>query len=67
MQALEFSTEVKNGNTIQLPEKFAALLKGGKKVKIIILYEENEKDWELLTAQQFINGYAEEDSIYDKL
>lgn len=67
MQALEFSTELKNGNTIQVPEPYATLLKGGRKVKIIILYEENDKDWELITAQQFMDGYAKEDSIYDKL
>ena len=67
MQAIEFSAQVKKNNTIQVPDRYAGFLKNQKKVKIIILFEEEEKGWEQLTAQQFLKGYAEEDSVYDKL
>ncbi|TAK34037.1 MAG: hypothetical protein EPO28_16605 [Saprospiraceae bacterium] len=67
MQAIKFSAQVKKNNTIQVPDKYAGLLKNRKQVNIIILFEEEEKGWEQLTVQQFLDGYAEEDSLYDKL
>lgn len=29
--------------------------------------ESEEQDWQRLVAEQFFNGYAEDDSIYDRL
>ncbi len=68
MQALEFSTQLNQTNNIEIPQRLIKMLKGGQMVKVIILFEDEEqKEWEQLTAQSFLNGYAEQDSIYDKL
>lgn len=68
MQAVEFSTQLNQTNNIEIPQRLIKMLKGGQMVKVIILFEDEEqKEWEQLTAQSFLNGYAEQDSIYDKL
>jgi len=68
MQAVEFSVSGVKDSIIQIPDEYARLLKGRKKIKIIILFaEEEEGDWDRLALQQFFEGYSEEDSIYDKL
>lgn len=69
MQAIEFFTEIKPNHTIEVPEAYAALLQGQQKVRIIILLEDLEEQdlWDKMTTEQFLNGFAEEDSIYDKL
>jgi hypothetical protein len=34
--------------------------------RVILLIEESaDNDWKKVTAQQFLNGYDESDSIYD--
>lgn len=69
MQAIEFSTEIKPNHTIEVPEAYAALLQAHQKVRIIILLEEDEEQglWNKMTTEQFLEGFAEEDSVYDKL
>ncbi len=68
MQAIEFSTEIKPNHTIEVPEAYAALLQAQQKVRIIILLEDEEQDlWNKMTTEQFLAGFAEEDSVYDKL
>ena len=68
MQAVEFSTQLNQTNNIEIPQRLIKMLKGGQMVKVIILFEDEEqKEWEQLTTQSFLNGYAEKDSIYDKL
>lgn len=70
MKALEFSTILDTTHQIEIPQNYWDLLSKQSKVRIIILIEEPEKeveDWGKLTAQQFVEGYAEEDAIYDKL
>lgn len=68
MQAVEFSTQLNQTNNIEIPQRLIKMLKGGQMVKVIILFEDEEqKEWEQLTAQSFLNGYAEQDSMYDNL
>jgi hypothetical protein len=69
MQAIEFSSKSTGENFIKIPDKFSMLLKPNRKFKIIILFEEDEeqKEWEQLTAKQFFDGYAVEDSMYDNI
>ena len=69
MQAIEFSTEINKNNQIEVPQSFSALFQKNKKVRIIILVDEDAEElaWNNLTAKQFADGYADEDSIYDQL
>ncbi|MEI7489312.1 MAG: hypothetical protein WCJ72_18240 [Chryseobacterium sp.] len=70
MKALEFNTKLKN-NTIQIPEDMKTAFKSSrnKNVRVIVLIDENdandEKEFKNLAAQQFLNGYADSDSVYD--
>ncbi len=70
MKALEFSTILNPSHQIEIPQDYWNLLAKQPKVRIIILIDESEteiEDWNNLSAQQFIEGYADEDAIYDKL
>ena len=69
MQVIEFSTEINKNNQIEVPQSFSALFQKNKKVRIIILVDEDAEElaWNNLTAKQFADGYDAEDSIYDQL
>lgn len=68
MKALEFSTQIAN-NAIEIPDNIKVELKDKiKKVRVILLIEdepEDEKSWKKVTTKQFLEGYSEDDSIYD--
>lgn len=66
MKALEFSTKIADNN-IEIPENILHQLdNSGKQVRVILLIEESDdKDWKDVSAQQFLNGYNDSDSIYD--
>ena len=67
MRAVEFKAKVEN-NAIALPKNQEHLVEG-KEVKVILLIEEKEENdaFQKLAQEEFLNGYAEEDSMYDKL
>lgn len=68
MKAIEFTSQVRNNN-IQVPQHLSSKLSESKKLRIIVLYEEDdpeEADFQNLSQEQFIRGYSESDSIYDK-
>jgi bifunctional DNA-binding transcriptional regulator/antitoxin component of YhaV-PrlF toxin-antitoxin module len=68
MQAIEFLTKIDADRQIKVPSAFAATLKAHQKVRIIILVEENEETtWKNGVAEQFLQGYADEDAQYDQL
>jgi hypothetical protein len=69
MQAVEFMSEVTEQGEVPVPRHLADTLPHAKKVRVILLYpsdETNDADWSRLTAEQFLNGYAPGDAIYDK-
>jgi hypothetical protein len=69
MQAVEFTSEVTERGELPVPSDIAKTLPHSKKVRVILLFpsdEEEDADWSRLTAEQFINGYAPGDAIYDK-
>ena len=69
IKSLTFTTQIKN-NSITLPENQKNELEG-KEVKVVVmLNEEHIKNetadtFNLLTQNQFLSGYADEDAIYD--
>ncbi len=68
MQAIEFSTKIEGNHQIEVPPAFAKMLKEHQQVRIIILVEDNEESaWQNSVAEQFLQGYAQEDAQYDKL
>jgi len=68
MKAIEFTSQVRNNN-IQVPQHLSSKLSGNKNLRVIVLYEEDdpeEDDFQNLSQEQFIKGYSESDSVYDK-
>ena len=63
MKAIEFETTLNSDGMITVPEEFKQSLYE-KNMKIIVLYEE-KNEWNQLTTVQFLEGYDEEDAIYD--
>ncbi len=69
MKAFEFQTSLTPSHTLELPAELYAQLAPGSAVRVIVLLPEvNEaSEWQQLTTEQFFEGYAESDSVYDKL
>ena len=68
MRAVEFKAKLKN-NRIQIPKKLHKQVNKSKNkdVRVIVLMDEqNQKeDFQLLSTEQFLKGYAKSDSVYD--
>jgi hypothetical protein len=71
MKALEFKTRIKN-NQIQIPAGIQSELRNNadKDIRVIVLLDESDNDDDLIfrktTTSQFLKGYADSDSVYDK-
>ncbi len=71
MRALEFKTRIKN-NQIQIPTGVQSALKTNKdkEIRVIVLLDDPDDSEDYIvrktTSAQFLKGYAESDSIYDK-
>jgi len=70
MKAIEFKSKLSK-NHILIPRKIQAELRNTveKNVQVIILFDDSDASADLelkqLTSAQFLNGYADSDSIYD--
>jgi hypothetical protein len=68
MKAIEFQTRVNQDQTLTVPPDVAFLLPKGEIVRVLVLLKESDEDtdWRNLTMDQFLEGYAESDAIYDQ-
>jgi ribosomal 50S subunit-recycling heat shock protein len=67
MQAYEFNAKIlKNGN-LTVPVSIKKKLKEVKSARVILLFEDEEKEWKVLATKEFFKGYSEKDAEYDKL
>jgi hypothetical protein len=69
MKAFEFQTTLTDEPMLMLPPEIKTELKAGVAVRVILLLPETTEhaDWARLTAEQFLQGYSERDSVYDNL
>jgi hypothetical protein len=72
MKAYEFTVKKNSDGKINLPDNLIRLLTENQNVRLIVLIDEqlNKKvdlAWDNLTETEFIAGYDEADSIYDKV
>lgn len=69
MRALEFVTRLDENSTLEVPSEVLDQIRQGQAIRVILLVPEanDEEEWATLTAEQFLAGYAESDSIYDDL
>jgi hypothetical protein len=71
MRALEFKTRIRN-NHIQIPAGVQSELRtnNDKDIRVIVLLDDpdNHDDFvfQETTSEQFLKGYADSDSVYDK-
>lgn len=69
MKAVEFTTELKGSNVLEVPAEVAAQLpKAGRARVIVLTGEENEEaEWRVGAYEQFLREDPPEDAIYDSL
>lgn len=69
MRAFEFQTRLNPDDTLKVPAEIAAEVHQEQPLRVILLVTDSEEDraWGQLTAEQFLQGYAESDAIYDEL
>ena len=68
MAALDFWATINPDHTLTLPPEVASKLDREQQVRVILITPgADDPTWEHLTADQFLNGYAPGDVIYDEL
>jgi hypothetical protein len=67
MGALEFWATVNPDQTLTLPPEVAAKIEREQRLRVILIVPDaDDRTWERLTADQFLNGYAPGNAIYDE-
>jgi hypothetical protein len=69
MNAVEFTTELRGSNVLEVPSEAAARLPKAGRARVIVLTDEANEDaeWRLGSYEQFVREDAPEDAIYDSL
>jgi hypothetical protein len=67
MKAYEYYGEILPDGHLSLPEDLKGKLKADSKIRVMLLLDEDEKEWNQLTMSQFLKGYSEKDTLYDNL
>ena len=54
---------------LKLPADIAAQISGDDQVRVVLLVgdDQEDEDWNRLTAEQFLAGYSSGDGIYDNV
>lgn len=69
MKAYEFPIKMDRDGRIEVPDDLKSVLPADRNVRVILLVDETtdeQSEWKQNTAEQFLAGYAEADSIYDQ-
>ena len=72
MRAIEFKSRIRE-NRILIPRKMRSemFVERDKPIRVVVFLEDAEvyedKAYRQMTKKQFLKGYADSDSIYDKL
>lgn len=67
MKAYEYYADVLSDGHLSVPEDLKAKLKTDSKVKVMLLFEDEDSAWDKFAMTEFLKGYSEKDSIYDEL
>lgn len=67
MQAYEYYAEVLQDGHLSVPEELKARLKPESKVRVMLLLNDEETQWNNFTVSQFMAGYSGKDALYDSL
>ena len=67
MKAYEYYAEVLPDGHLSLPDALKEKLKADSKIRVMLLFDDEEAAWNNLSVSQFLKGYSEKDALYDKL
>jgi hypothetical protein len=67
MKAYECYADVSADGKLSIPPEIVSKLRLSSKIRVMILVDEEESEWNDFAMNQFFKGYAEEDAIYDDL
>ena len=72
MPAWQFQTHLNPNQTVTIPPEIVAQLRPDETVQVVLKTtkgneDDEDKDWQQFAAEQFLNGYATGDDIYDQL
>ena len=69
MKTVEFESHLTAEKTLPVPSEVAAELEPEQSIRVILVLPGNaeDRDWTKLTTEQFLQGYAETDALYDDL
>jgi hypothetical protein len=69
MKAIEFQSKLNSDQTLTVPESAKSAIPVGQPVRVLVLIPETDFDqeWERLAAEDFGQGYADTDAVYDQL
>jgi len=67
MKTYEYEGKVLPDGHLSIPEDLKGKLKLDSKIKVMLLVDDEEAAWDKLSMSQFLKGYSEKDTIYDKL
>ena len=67
MKKFEFQARVNDDETVNIPADIAAQIERNSPVCVVMLIPDQGEDgqWADFTAEQFLQGYADSDAIYD--
>ena len=68
MKTVEFQSELTADARLRVPEEIATQIPKDETLRVIVVLPDGEEpNWGRATAEQFLAGYAESDSIYDAI
>ncbi len=72
MKLYDFPSRITREGGLQIPDELYELLPADQPVRVIILVPdvddaEEQAAWSRFTAEQFLSGYSDADSIYDRI
>ncbi len=71
MNAYEVPITINNDGLIQIPDDIVKILPKEKTLKAIIMIPESIEyeidEWKTIAVNEFLKGYGEKDSIYNKI
>ena len=67
MKAYEYLAEVLPDGHLSMPENIKKVLKPDSRLRVILMLEDEEAQWNQMATNQFLKGYADKDAVYDNL
>jgi len=67
MKTYEYYAEILEDGHLSVPENIRDILKAETKVKVVLMFDDEENVWDTITMSQFLKGYSDKDALYNNL